>query len=149
MPGGTLGIPCVGEFKNGRGDFYDQESINGKTILVRFPSGASRPTRCNPSRHFQRTEARSGKPTGSTNIRGSRRSSLFVYATVEAFLVNLLVDVASISDRFASALLGTLFGLAFHPIKNCMEHALRRYRNLDEVKRKCNAPTDAGVSREA
>jgi hypothetical protein len=33
---GTLGIPCVGEFKNGRGDFYDQETINGKTILVRF-----------------------------------------------------------------------------------------------------------------
>jgi hypothetical protein len=33
---GALGIPCVGEFKNGRGDFYDQESINGKTILVRF-----------------------------------------------------------------------------------------------------------------
>jgi hypothetical protein len=33
---GTLGIPCVGKFKNGRGDFYDQETINGKTILVRF-----------------------------------------------------------------------------------------------------------------
>jgi hypothetical protein len=51
---------------------------------------------------------------------------LFTFATVEAFLVNLLVDVTSISDRFASALLGTLFGLAFHPIKNRMEHALRR-----------------------
>jgi hypothetical protein len=34
---GALGsIPGVGEFKNGRGDFYDQESVNGKTILVRF-----------------------------------------------------------------------------------------------------------------
>jgi hypothetical protein len=51
---------------------------------------------------------------------------LFTYATVEAFLVNLLVDGAGISDRFASALLGTLFGLTFHPIKNRMEHALRR-----------------------
>jgi hypothetical protein len=51
---------------------------------------------------------------------------LFTYAIVEAFLVNLLVDVTSISDRFASALLGTLFGLAFHPIKNRMEHTLRR-----------------------
>jgi hypothetical protein len=51
---------------------------------------------------------------------------LFTYAIVEAFLVNLLVDVTSISDRFASALLGTLFGLTFHPIKNRMEHALRR-----------------------
>jgi hypothetical protein len=23
---GALGIPCVGEFKNGRGDFYDQDN---------------------------------------------------------------------------------------------------------------------------
>lgn len=33
---GTLGIPGVGEFKNGRGDFYDQEEINGNDVLVRF-----------------------------------------------------------------------------------------------------------------
>jgi hypothetical protein len=33
---GTLGIPGVGEFKDGRGDFYDQETIGGKSILVRF-----------------------------------------------------------------------------------------------------------------
>ena len=55
---------------------------------------------------------------------------LFTHAIVEAFLVNLLVDVTAISDRFASALLGTLFGLAFHPIKNRMEHALRRFGPL-------------------
>jgi len=55
---------------------------------------------------------------------------LFTYATVEAFLVNIFVDVAGISDRFASALLGTLFGLTFHPIKNRMEHALRRFGSL-------------------
>jgi hypothetical protein len=63
--------------------------------------------------------------------------------------VKLLVEVAGISDRFASALLGTLFGLAFHPIKNRMEHTLRRYTNLDQMKRKWNAPTDDAVSREA
>ena len=33
---GTLGIPNVGEFTNGRGDFYDQEPINGRAVLVRF-----------------------------------------------------------------------------------------------------------------
>jgi hypothetical protein len=33
---GTVSVPCVGEFKNGRGDFYDQEEINGRYILVRF-----------------------------------------------------------------------------------------------------------------
>jgi hypothetical protein len=32
---GTLGVPTVGEFKNGRGEFFDQESINGRTVLVR------------------------------------------------------------------------------------------------------------------
>jgi hypothetical protein len=33
---GTLGIPGIGEFNNGRGDFYDQEIIGGKSVLVRF-----------------------------------------------------------------------------------------------------------------
>jgi hypothetical protein len=34
--GGALGIPGIGKFRNGRGDFYDQETINGKAVLVRF-----------------------------------------------------------------------------------------------------------------
>ena len=33
---GTLSLPVVGEFKDGRGEFYDQEPYNGKDILVRF-----------------------------------------------------------------------------------------------------------------
>ncbi len=33
--GGTLSVPTVGEFKNGRGEFFDQEEINGRVILVR------------------------------------------------------------------------------------------------------------------
>jgi hypothetical protein len=33
---GTLDIPGVSEFKNGRGDFYDYELINGRSVLVRF-----------------------------------------------------------------------------------------------------------------
>jgi hypothetical protein len=33
---GMLGIPAVGEFKNGRADFYDHESINSRSVLVRF-----------------------------------------------------------------------------------------------------------------
>ena len=33
---GALGIPGNGEFKKGRVDFYDQEPIKGKAILVRF-----------------------------------------------------------------------------------------------------------------
>ena len=34
--GGQLGVPAAGTFKNGRGDFYDQEPFNGRMILVRF-----------------------------------------------------------------------------------------------------------------
>jgi hypothetical protein len=33
---GTLGVPGVGVFKNGRVDFYDYEPIDGKSVLVRF-----------------------------------------------------------------------------------------------------------------
>jgi hypothetical protein len=33
---GTISVPCIGEFKHGLGEFYDQEQFNGRTILVRF-----------------------------------------------------------------------------------------------------------------
>jgi hypothetical protein len=34
--GGTLGQPTIGEFVNGRGEFYDQEDLDGRAIFVRF-----------------------------------------------------------------------------------------------------------------
>jgi len=33
---GQLGTAMVGEFKNGRGEFYDQETLNDRSIFVRF-----------------------------------------------------------------------------------------------------------------
>ncbi|HEV2111356.1 MAG TPA: hypothetical protein VGT99_08380 [Gammaproteobacteria bacterium] len=33
---GTFGVPMIGEFKNGRGDFYDQEPLDGRETMVRF-----------------------------------------------------------------------------------------------------------------
>jgi hypothetical protein len=33
---GTLSQPTIGEFKNGRGEFFDQETFNGRAVLVRF-----------------------------------------------------------------------------------------------------------------
>lgn len=33
---GEMGVPAVGGFKNGRGEFFNQETLNGKPILVRF-----------------------------------------------------------------------------------------------------------------
>jgi hypothetical protein len=52
---------------------------------------------------------------------------LFTYATVEALVVNVLVAKTGINDQFASALLGTVLALGFHPIKNRMEHGLKRF----------------------
>jgi len=40
---GVLSPAAVGEWRNGRGDFVDEETINGRTILVRFDiSGVTR-----------------------------------------------------------------------------------------------------------
>jgi hypothetical protein len=33
---GTMGVPTVGEFKGGRGEFFSQETYNGRSIYVRF-----------------------------------------------------------------------------------------------------------------
>lgn len=34
--GGTVGTPTIGDFRDGRGEFYDQETLNGRAIWVRF-----------------------------------------------------------------------------------------------------------------
>ena len=34
--GGVITQPTIGEFANGRGEFYDQEAFNGRTVFVRF-----------------------------------------------------------------------------------------------------------------
>jgi hypothetical protein len=36
MAAGTLGTPTIGEFHDGRGEFFDQETLDGRAILVRF-----------------------------------------------------------------------------------------------------------------
>jgi hypothetical protein len=36
IKGGVMAVPTIGEFKNGRGEFYNQETLNGRAILVRF-----------------------------------------------------------------------------------------------------------------
>ena len=55
---GALSLPVVGEFKNGRGEFYDQEPYKGRTILVRFSISDITPT---TSRFEQAFSADGGK----------------------------------------------------------------------------------------
>ena len=44
--GGAPSQPTIGEFKNGRGEFFDQEPFNGRAILVRFVISDITPTSC-------------------------------------------------------------------------------------------------------
>jgi hypothetical protein len=49
---GTLAQPTIGEFRDGRGEFYDQESLNGRVILVRFVISEITPTSCRFEQSF-------------------------------------------------------------------------------------------------
>ena len=43
---GAMGPPTIGEFKNGRGEFFDQETFNGRAIFVRFVISDITPNSC-------------------------------------------------------------------------------------------------------
>lgn len=43
---GTMGPPAIGEFKDGRGEFFDQETLNGRAIFVRFVISNITPDSC-------------------------------------------------------------------------------------------------------
>jgi len=61
--GGALGQPTIGEFKNGRGEFYDQEPLNGRAILVRFIWSDMTPN----SAHFEQSFSSDGGKTWEVN----------------------------------------------------------------------------------
>jgi hypothetical protein len=44
--GGGLSTPTIGEFRNGRGEFFDQETLNGRAIFVRFVISDITPNSC-------------------------------------------------------------------------------------------------------
>ncbi|MEO8574148.1 MAG: hypothetical protein ABI481_09275 [Pyrinomonadaceae bacterium] len=61
--GGTMSVPTIGEFKNGRGEFYDQESFSGRAILVRFVISDITPNSC----HFEQAFSEDGGKTWEVN----------------------------------------------------------------------------------
>jgi hypothetical protein len=61
--GGALGQPTVGEFKNGRGEFYDQEPFDGRVILVRNVWSDITPTSC----RFEQAFSEDGGKTWEAN----------------------------------------------------------------------------------
>ncbi|MBV9269780.1 MAG: hypothetical protein JO165_01710, partial [Candidatus Eremiobacteraeota bacterium] len=62
--GGKLSTPVVGEFKNGAGEFYDQEVYNGKAILVRFKVSDITTNSC----RFEQAFSPDGGNTWETNF---------------------------------------------------------------------------------
>jgi hypothetical protein len=49
---GILTQPTIGEFKNGRGEFFDEETLNGRAILVRFVISDITPNSCRFEQSF-------------------------------------------------------------------------------------------------
>jgi hypothetical protein len=49
---GTLTTPSVGEFKNGRGEFFNKDTLNGRAILVRFVISEITPLSCRFEQSF-------------------------------------------------------------------------------------------------
>ena len=60
---GTLAQPTVGGFKDGRGEFFDQETYNGRAIFVRFVISGITPD----SIHFEQSFSDHGGKTWEVN----------------------------------------------------------------------------------
>jgi len=60
---GVLGVPTIGQFKNGRGEFFDQETLDGRTILVRFVISNITARSC----HFEQASSADGGKTWEVN----------------------------------------------------------------------------------
>ena len=60
---GAMSVPTVGEFKNGRGEFYDYEAIDGRMMWVRNIWSDMTPNAC----HFEQAFSEDGGKTWEVN----------------------------------------------------------------------------------
>jgi len=60
---GTLVQPAIGEFKNGRGEFFNQDTYNGRSILVRFIISDIKSSSC----RFEQSFSEDGGKTWEVN----------------------------------------------------------------------------------
>lgn len=61
--GGTLTAPVYGSFRDGRGEFYGTDVVDGRVILVRFVISDITPTSC----HFEQAYSADGGRTWEIN----------------------------------------------------------------------------------
>jgi hypothetical protein len=60
---GSLSLPTIGQFKNGRGEFFNQETLNGRAIFVRFVISDITPNSC----RFEQAFSEDGGKTWEVN----------------------------------------------------------------------------------
>ncbi len=63
--GGVMAPPTIGEFKNGRGEFYNQETLNGRAIFVRFVISDITPDSCRFEQAFSDDGGATWEPVGN------------------------------------------------------------------------------------
>jgi hypothetical protein len=56
--GGTMTPPTIGSFENGRGEFYSQETLDDRAILVRFVISDITPSSCRFEQAFSADSGR-------------------------------------------------------------------------------------------
>jgi len=56
--GGSMNPPTIGAFKDGRGEFYDRETFNGRSILVRFIISDIKPDSCRFEQAFSEDDGK-------------------------------------------------------------------------------------------
>ncbi len=70
---------------------------------------------------------------------------LFLFAVAEIYIAHMLIHALHVNDSFVSAVLGAIFGLAFHPLKHRIEHLLKRFAPNDKAVLEPAAVAKAGV----
>ena len=60
--GGTLAVPSIGEFRGRRGEFFNQDSLDGRAILVRFVISVITPDSCRFEQSFSADGGKTWEP---------------------------------------------------------------------------------------
>jgi hypothetical protein len=99
---GALSQPTIGEFKNGRGEFYDQETFNERAILVRFVISGMTPDSC----HFEQAFSDDGGKTWEVNWIATDTRSVLANPLNEVDRARLLNELDASRKRVVSSLAG-------------------------------------------
>jgi hypothetical protein len=62
--GGTMGVPTIGGFSNGRGEFFSQETYHGRMVLIRGLWSEITPN----AHHFEQAFSDDGGKTWQPNF---------------------------------------------------------------------------------